>query len=71
MKFTVVRAQTIKSPDLARAGKEDMWVIYSREDGSIDSVTLPTETFSDRTLAAAVRIHEDALGALRGKTLEA
>ena len=70
MKFTVLRTQRIKSPDLARAGKDDLWVIYTDEAGRIDTVTVPAETFSDQTLTLAVRQHEELKTRLVGRTLE-
>jgi hypothetical protein len=70
VKFTVVRSQRIKSPDLARAGKDDLWVIYRDEAGNIDTVTVPAESFSDQALALAVRQHEELKTRLQGRTFE-
>jgi hypothetical protein len=70
VKFTVVRSQRIKSPDLARAGKDDMWVLYRDEAGAIDSVTVPLEGFNEQALVLAVRQHEETKGRLQGRTLE-
>jgi len=70
MRFTVLSTKRIMSPDLARAGKFDMWVTYRDEAGTIDTVTLPAETFSDQTLALAVRQHEEKKAQLIGRTLE-
>jgi len=70
MKFTVLSTKRVKSPDLARAGKDDIWVIYRTDTDRVDSVTLPAETFSEQTLALAVRQHEEKTAQIVGKVLE-
>jgi hypothetical protein len=71
MKFTVLSSKHVKSPDLARAGRDDIWVIYRTDTDTVDSVTLPAETYTEQTLVLAVRQHEDKKGQLIGKVLEA
>jgi hypothetical protein len=70
MKFTVLSSRRIKSPDLARAGKDDIWVIYRTETDQVDSVTLAAETFGPDTLVLAVRQHEELKARVVGHTLE-
>jgi hypothetical protein len=70
MKFTVLSTRRIKSPDLARAGKDDQWVIYRTETDQVDSVTVPAETFNADTLTLAVRQHEEKKAQIVGRTLE-
>ena len=70
MKFTVLSTRRIKSPDLARAGRDDMWVIYRTETDTVDSVTVPAETFNTDTLTLAVRQHEEKKAQIVGRVLE-
>jgi hypothetical protein len=70
VKFTVISTRRIKSPDLARAGKDDMWVIYRTETDTIDSVNVPVEGFGTDALVQAVRQHEELKARVVGHTLE-
>jgi hypothetical protein len=70
VKFTVLSTRRIKSPDLARAGKDDMWVIYRTETDAVDSVTVPAESFGPNDLVLAVRQHEELKARVVGHTLE-
>jgi hypothetical protein len=70
VKFTVLSAKRIMSPDLARAGRFDMWVTYRDDAGTVDTVTVPAEGFNDQALTLAVRQHEEKKGQLIGKVLE-
>ena len=69
MKFTIIRTSTVRSGRLDRAGKDDLWVVYTVEGGAASSVTLPAEDADDAKIIAAVEANEARHGELRGKTL--
>jgi len=47
-----------------------MWVIYRTETDTVDSVTVPAETFNTDTLTLAVRQHEEKKAQIVGRVLE-
>jgi hypothetical protein len=70
MKFTIISTRNVKSPNLARAGKDDVLVIYRTETLTVDSVIVPAETYSKETVALAVRQNEEKKAQIVGHTLE-
>lgn len=71
MKFTIVQSQHVPAGALDRAGKTDVLIVYTTENGATDHVVIPSETADNEHIAAAVRANEEHLSALNGRTLEA
>ncbi len=70
MKVTIVRSQTVKSANIARVGQDDLWVIYTTDDGHTGSVTLPAEDADEQHISAAITDDVRKHGSLKGKTFE-
>jgi hypothetical protein len=70
VKVTIVRTQIVKSADLARAGRDDMLVIYTTDTGRSDSVTVPAEDATATVIQAAIQLREKQAGQLHGQQFE-